>query len=78
MLLKDKNKGLVTVIMKRLQGSNSSEAPEPVKMKDGAEQDDSIALDSAAEEMMQAIKSGNASEFKNALKSFISMCQDED
>lgn len=82
MLLKDRRKGLTTLIMKKMKGyennmSPSMEYASDAKMKDGAEQDNTIALDSAAEEVMQAMKDGNAKEMKNALKSFIMMVVDE-
>lgn len=83
MLLKDNKKGLVTLIMKRMKGGSEDMSPsfgkaESVKLKDGAEQDNSIGLDSAASEMMEAIKSGDPKSFKNSLLSFIEMCKDED
>lgn len=38
----------------------------------------SMGLESAAEEVMGALKSGNATEFASALKSFISLCGSSD
>jgi len=85
MLLKDNKKGLVTIIMKRMKGGSSDMSPDFKKehasvapRKNGAEQDDSVALSSAAEEMISAIKSDDASKFTSALKSFIEMCEDKD
>ena len=85
MILKDDKKGLVTLIMKRMKGSHRDMSPsyheyehaEEAPTKDGAEQDNSMALESASEDMMEAIKNSDASLFKSALMSFIEMSRDE-
>lgn len=84
MLLKDNKKGLVTIIMKRMQGMSpdttpsfsKSEKPMKAKQVDGAEQDSSMALESSAKSMMQALKADDASSFAKSLKSFIKMCEE--
>lgn len=85
MLLKDDKKGLVTIIMKRMKGGDNNMSPsfssdersEEMTMEDGAEQDNEVALNSCAEDMMNAIKSGNTQKLKTSLKSFMEMIREE-
>ena len=83
MLLKDNKKGLVTLIMKRMNGAGDltpsflSEKPEEVKMVDGAEQDCERGYEACAEEVLSALKESSPKRLKNALKSFITMAIDE-
>jgi hypothetical protein len=75
MLLSDNKKGLSTIIVKRVNGSESYEnKPE----HEGAEQDYSDGIRAASEEILSAIKSNDAKALQVALKSFMSMCEDED
>jgi hypothetical protein len=79
-MLKGDKKGLATIIIKKLKGHgdmspsfSSSESMENVKMKNGAEQDNSSAEDKCCNDMMSALESGNSQQFKSSLKSLISM-----
>lgn len=83
MMLKGDKKGLVTIIMKRMKGhgdmspSFASEEAKLAKQKNGIEQDYSSAEDKCCDNMMQAMKSGDAMQFKSSLKSLISMMLEE-
>lgn len=72
MLMKpDKNKS-VSLIMAKL-GGKPSEAPQA----DGAEQDDSMAAETAAQELLQAIKADSPKAVVQALKSLMEICESE-
>lgn len=72
MLMKDNKKGMALIIAKKL-GS-----PEQAPMSDdGAEMDSSIGHKSAAEEILKAVESKDASALVDALKSFVEMCQND-
>lgn len=75
MLMKDDKKKSVSLIMGKLMGDKPevSEAPS----ENGAEQDDSVAVETAAEEMMSAIESKNPKAFVEAFKSLIELCESE-
>lgn len=75
MLMKDDKKKSVSLIMGKLMGDKPevSEAP----TKDGVEQDDSVALDTAAEELLSAIESKSPKGIVAAIKSMIEMCSNE-
>lgn len=72
MLMKPDSKKSVSLIMDRMMGK-----PEEVPMVDGAEQDDSIALDTAAEELMAAIESKSPKSIVQAFKTMMELCQSE-
>ena len=83
MLLKDNKKGLVTLIMKKMKGGDhdlspsfSSETAEPKKLVDGAEQDCSIAVESAAEELLGALESKDPKAVVRAFKSLFILMED--
>ena len=74
MLMSDDKKKQVTLIMKKLKGAESvEEAP----VVDGAEQDDSIAVDTAAEELIAAVESKSPKAVVQAIKSLIELIQSE-
>jgi len=90
MLMKDegRKKGMVALILKKMSGGSSydkmkedneniSERLEEKPMKDGAEQEYSMGLDSASEEMVRAFEAKDPKALKVALKSFIEMCLHE-
>lgn len=68
----DKKKS-VAVIMSKLNGP-----AQPKGYADGGEVDNSIAIDSASEEIMQAIEKKDVKALTSALKSFMDMCYDEE
>jgi len=70
MFMKDKKKSIASILVAKLGKPELSEKP----MSEGAEQDDSIALKSAAEEIMSAIESKDSGMLVSALKSFYEMC----
>lgn len=83
---KRNNGGALAVIMKKLgqkcpdhesMKEKNTEYMEKVPHQDGAEQDHSSAYDQAADKMMEAFKSQNVSQLKEALKSFIQMAMQE-
>ena len=67
------NKKKATSIIAKMNGMM-----DPKKEENGAEQDSSIGQDTAVEEILQAIKSENKVALKEALKSFIEMCDSEE
>lgn len=75
MIMPDKKKAVSVLIarMKQPKEEQVSKAPE----KDGVEQDSSIGLESAADEIMSAVESKNAKALVEALKSFMEMCDSE-
>lgn len=70
MFMKDKKKGIASILVAKLGKPGLSEAP----MSEGAEQDNDIALKSAAEEILSAVESKDASMLVSAMKSFYEMC----
>lgn len=75
MLMKDDKKKSVSLIMDKLMNKKPelTEAP----MVDGAEQDDSVAVNTAAEELMSAIESKSPQAFVSAFKSLMELCQND-
>lgn len=75
MLMKDDKKKAVTLIMGKMLGKpeETQEAPS----KDGTEQDDSVAVDTAAEELISAIEAKSPKGVVMAIKSLMELCQQE-
>lgn len=75
MIMSGDKKKSVTLIMDKLAGKKPelSEAP----MVDGAEQDDSVAVNTAAEELMSAFESKSPEAFVSAFKSLMELCQND-
>jgi hypothetical protein len=73
MLLKDDKKKMVTTIIGKLGKSTMEETP----MENGAEQDDSIGMDSCAEEIIKAIEEKNPKALVEAMKSMMEMMDAE-
>lgn len=74
MLLKDDKKKMVSSLVGKFSKSQLEQAPQ----KDGAEQDDSIGLDSCAEEIIQAVEEKSPKKLVEALKSMLEMLEDAD
>lgn len=72
MLMKPSKDKSVSLIMAKL-GGKPAEAPQ----KDGAEQDDSVASETAAQELLQAIKADSPKAVVQALKSLMEICESE-
>jgi hypothetical protein len=80
MIMNDDKKNRATIIVRKISGNmepvQNAERAEINEM--GDEVDNSIGLMSAAEDMMSAVQSKDAKALKNALKSFIDMCESSD
>lgn len=75
MLMKDKKKDVALIISKmKPEGEEMVDAP---MSEDGGVVDNSIALESAAEELIQAVESKDASLVVAALKSLMEMAREE-
>lgn len=76
MLMKDPKKTSIALLIAKKAGKpdNIQDQPE----KDGAQSDDSIAYDSAAEELMKSLEAKDAKGVVEALKSLVQMCMDEE
>ena len=74
MLMKDDKKKSVSLIMGKLMGDK----PQPAPSEDGVEQDDSVAVDTAAEELMSAIKSDSPKAVVQAFKSLLELCDSDE
>lgn len=70
MLLSDDKKKTVSLLVSKLGKPQMEESP----MKDGAEQDDSMPKDAAAEELIAAIESKSAKGVVEALESLMELC----
>lgn len=71
MLMKDDKKKSVALIMGKLTGSK----PEAAPSMDGVEQDDSLAVDTAAEELAEALSSKSPKRIVEAFKSLLELCE---
>lgn len=71
MLLKDDKKKMVTIIAGKL-------GEKPVETENDVEQDKSIGLESAAEEIISAVHSKSPKAVVEAMKSFMEMCEYQD
>lgn len=76
MLMKSDKKKQVSVIMARL--GKAPEQSEQSSSENGAEQDDSIAVHTAAEELIRALDSKNAAHVAEAFKSLCELCESEE
>lgn len=72
MLMQPDKKKLAALIISKAgpKGEKIEEAP----MKDGAEQDNSIAEESAAEDLMSALEQKDAKQFVAAFKALMEIC----
>jgi hypothetical protein len=77
MLMKDDKKHSVSVIMGKLMGDKKEGEMEKAPTKEGVEQDDSVATDVAAEELLQAIEQKSPKGIVAAIKSLIELCSEE-
>lgn len=75
MLMKDDPKKSVSIIMGKLMGKETE--PKEAPTQDGVEQDDSMAVDTAAEELMKAIEMKSPKAFVEAFKSLMELCHTE-
>lgn len=75
MLMKPDKKKSVTLIMSRL-GAQPEQAP--TSPEDGVEQDDSIGFDTAASELLAAIKSDSPKAVVSAIKALVAMCEESE
>lgn len=73
MLMKDPKKSLALIIASK--GKMPENAPQS---EHGGEEDNSIANDSAAEEIISAVHAKDAKGLVAALKSFIDMCEQDE
>lgn len=71
MLMKDNKRSITTII-------SGLGAPEQEAKPDNVEQDASIGLDTAAEEILKAVESKSPKALVEALKSFMEMCDYEE
>lgn len=65
--------GLAILLAKHAKGSDDPEDMDDEEGKEDSE-DDNSHEDAAVDAMMDAIKSGDAESFKDALKSFLELC----
>lgn len=75
MIMMGDKKKMVAGIMSKLNDPQPSEQSVPTQ--DGVEQDDSIGLESAAEELVSAIDSKSPKAIAAAFKSMLEMCSYE-
>ena len=76
MFMSDPKKKAATIIAS--MGAPMHDASKAPAGPDGTESDNSIALQSASEEIMHAVEAKDAKALVAALKSFIEMCDDDD
>lgn len=70
--------GLMIAILEGMKKKGEDSEKEEFEVEEAGEDDYSIGYDSAVEEMFSAFESKDVSGFKEALKSFIELCVDED
>ena len=78
MLMKPEKKDAISVIMAKLKKPKMEEAPAEESEEGGAMEDDSVALETAAEELLSSIESKSAKGIVEALKSLIEMIDAEE
>lgn len=80
--MKPEKKDAATLIVGKLMGKKDgesdgemSESPAPMSEDESAYSDDSVATDTAAEELLAAIESKSPKGIVEAIKSLIELCQ---
>lgn len=73
-----KKDGLMIAILEGMKKKGGEAPEEDFDVEDDADSDYSVGYDSAVEEMFAAFESKDVSAFKDALKSFIQLCEDEE
>lgn len=73
--MKDSKKQQVSLIMGKLLGKKDAE---PSDTKDGVEQNDSIGMETAAEELLRAIEGKSSKGVIHAIKSMMDMAHSYD
>lgn len=76
MMMTDKKKPATLIIAKMRKDKPDEEAAAPMS-PEGAENDDSMAKESAAEELLKAIESKSAKAIVEAFDSMMELCQGE-
>lgn len=75
MLLKDKNKSLPTIILRKMESGEERMQRRPESA--GAEMSESEDLYMVADDVMEAIKNSDVRAMKEALESFIECCSNK-
>ena len=70
--------GLMIAILEGMKKKGEDSEEGGFEVEEAGEDDYSVGYDSAVEEMFHAFESKDVSGFKEALKSFIELCVDED
>ena len=74
----DKDGLMIAILEGMKKKGKDSEKSEDFEVEESGEDDYSVGYDSAVEEMFSALDSKDVSGFKEALKSFIELCVDDD
>lgn len=78
MLMKDNKKDSVSLIMGKLMGGKSGEMEtKEAPTENGVEQNDSVGMEAAADELLQAIEQKSTKGIVQAIKSMIEMAAAE-
>jgi hypothetical protein len=73
MLMKDDKKKMASVIMAKMGGAPEAPPIEP----ENVESDDSMALETAGQELADALKSGSGKQVAEAFKAMMALCEVE-